>query len=85
MSGAPARSRSVTLASLAASSASVIACRNRRRPFSVNVARHGSPASSGEYTRIPHSTSTTTRAAATGSCKPELAVRSPGYAMRAVW
>ena len=62
MSGAPARSRSVTLSSLAASSASVIACRNRRRPFSVNTARHGSPASSGGYTRIPHSTSTTTRA-----------------------
>ena len=55
MSGAPARSRSVTFSSLAASSASVIACRNRRRPFSVKIARHGSPASSGGYTRIPHS------------------------------
>src|SRR5579871_2167077 len=59
---APARSRSVTLASLAASPASVAACRNRRRPFSVNVARHGSPAASGGYTRTPHPASTTTRA-----------------------
>ncbi len=61
MSGAPAASRSVTLASLAASSASVMACRNRRRPFSVNAARHGAPASSGGYTTIPHPASTTTR------------------------
>ena len=33
MSGAPVRSRSVTFSSLAASSASVMACRYRRRPF----------------------------------------------------
>ncbi len=62
MSDAPARSRSVTFSSLAASSASVMACRYRRRPFSVNTARHGSPASPGGYTVIPHSTSATTRA-----------------------
>src|SRR6185437_2073088 len=60
--GAPAASRSVTYSSLTASSASVTACRNRRRPFSVNVARHTPTAPSGGYTRTPHPTSTTTRA-----------------------
>jgi hypothetical protein len=50
---APAASRSVTFASLAASPASDPACRNRRRPFSVNDARHGSPSASGGYTVTP--------------------------------
>src|ERR1039457_214027 len=93
MSGAQARSRSVTLASLAASSASVMACRYRRRPFSVNTARHGSPACSGGYTVIPHSASTTTRAESrtdsrgsplTRACpRPQRAVFPPPGARRA--
>ena len=43
-SGASACSRSVTLASLAASLSSVTASPDRRRPFSFNTARHRSPA-----------------------------------------
>ena len=61
MSGASAASRSVTLASLAASFSSVTASHCRRRPFSYHTARHRSPARRAGYTVIPHSTSTTTR------------------------
>jgi len=47
MFGASASSRSVTLASLAASLASVTASQNRRRPSSAHTARHGSPSCCG--------------------------------------
>jgi hypothetical protein len=47
MFAASVRSRSVTFSSLAASFASVAPCRNLRCPFSVKVARHGSPPVSG--------------------------------------
>jgi hypothetical protein len=37
-----------------ARSASVTPCRNRRRPFSVNTARHTPPSTSGGYTTTPN-------------------------------
>jgi len=52
---APACRRSVTFASLAASISPVTASRYRRRPFSTNTARRGSPSSRGGYTVILHS------------------------------
>ena len=48
---APAANRSLTFSSLAASFSSVAPCRYRRCPFSMNTARHGSPAASGGYSR----------------------------------
>lgn len=50
---ASARSRSLTFSSLAASFASVAPCLNRRRPFSVKVARHGSPSVAGGVDEYP--------------------------------
>src|SRR5450755_4685365 len=61
MFAAPARSRSVTFSSLAASFSSVAPCRYRRCPFWVKTARHGSPSASGGYTTIPDPSSITGR------------------------
>ena len=68
--GASACSRSATLASLAASLASVTASHCRRRPFSYHTARHRSPARRAGYTVIPASSSTTTRPSPRVAARP---------------
>ena len=60
MLGASAPSRSVTLASLAASLSSATASHWRRFPFSYHTARQRSPSRRAGYTVTPHSNSTTT-------------------------
>jgi hypothetical protein len=70
MPGASALSRSVTFASLTASFSSVTASQYRRRPSSVQTARHRPPASWGGYTVIPASSSITVRPRADSRASP---------------
>ncbi len=84
MFGAPACSRSVTLASFAASFSSVTASRYRRCPFSTHTARQCSPSSRGGYTVTPHSSSITGRAERRTDRRVSPLTRAGAFARRPV-